>query len=58
MVRVHHHYAARGGRVAFANLHTAVAAILRISRLDRLFDVYPTVSEAARSIVAEPGPPA
>jgi anti-sigma B factor antagonist len=54
MVRVHHHYAVRGGRVAFANLHTAIATILRMSRLDRLFDVYATTSEAARGIA--PGP--
>ena len=28
MVRVHHHYAVRGGRIAFADLHAAVAKIL------------------------------
>jgi len=50
MVRVHHHYAARGGRVAFANLHSAVATLLRISHLDRLFDLYPTVREAVRNL--------
>jgi anti-sigma B factor antagonist len=55
MVRVHHHYAARGGRVAFANLHSAVATILRLSRLDRLFDLYPTVEEAVRGIAPPPG---
>jgi anti-sigma B factor antagonist len=58
MVRVHHHYAVRGGRIAFANLHTAMATILRMSRLDRLFDVNPTVSEAIRSLAALPGTPA
>jgi anti-anti-sigma factor len=50
MVRVHHHYAARGGRIAFANLHSAMATILRLSRLDHLFDLYPTVEAAVRSI--------
>ena len=50
MVRVHHHYAVRGGRIAFADLHAAVAKILRISRLDTLFDLYPTVEAAVRSI--------
>jgi anti-sigma B factor antagonist len=54
MVRVHHHYAARGGRVAFANLHSAMATILRLSHLDRLFDLYPTVEEAVRTIAPEP----
>ena len=57
MVRVHHHFAARGGRIAFANLHTAVATVLRVSRLDRLFDLHPTVSEAVRSMAA-PSPAA
>ncbi|MBE3096057.1 MAG: STAS domain-containing protein [Planctomycetes bacterium] len=54
MVRVHHHYAARGGRVACANLHSAIATILRLSHLDRLFDLYPTVEEAVRSIAPKP----
>jgi anti-sigma B factor antagonist len=52
LVRVHHHYATRGGRIAFANLHTAVATILRLSHLDRLFDLYPTV-EAALSAISK-----
>ncbi|MBM4019725.1 MAG: STAS domain-containing protein [Planctomycetes bacterium] len=54
MVRVHHHFAARGGRVAFADLHSAVATVLRLSRLDRLFDLYPTVEDALRSIAPSP----
>jgi anti-sigma B factor antagonist len=54
MVRVHHHYAARGGRVAFANLHSAMATILRLSHLDRLFDLHTTVEEAVRSIAPKP----
>jgi len=54
MVRVHHHYAARGGRIAFANLHSAMATILRLSRLNHLFDLYPTVAEAVRSIAPKP----
>ena len=50
LVRVHHHYATRGGRIAFANLHTAVATILRLSHLDRLFDLYPTVAKALKTL--------
>jgi anti-anti-sigma factor len=62
LVRVHHHYALRGGRIAFARLHSAVATILRISRLDETFDLYPTISEAVRGIMrpaddAAPPPP-
>jgi len=54
MVRIHHHYRARGGRIAFANLHSAVATLLHVSHLDRLFDLYPTVEEA----IAHVSPPA
>jgi anti-sigma B factor antagonist len=50
LVRAHHHYAVRGGKIAFANLHSAVATLLRISHLDRLFDLYPTVGEAVRAV--------
>ena len=54
MVRVHHHFVARGGKVAFANLHSAIATVLRLSHLDRLFDLYPTVQEAVREIAPKP----
>jgi len=50
LVRVHHHYAARGGRIAFASLHSAVASLLHISQMDRLFDLYDTVEEALEAV--------
>jgi len=50
LVRVHHHYAARGGRIAFANLHSAVAGLLHLSHMDRLFDLYDTVQEALEAV--------
>jgi len=50
LVRVHHHFAAHDGRIAFASLHTGIATILRVARLDRLFDLFDTVEEAARRI--------
>ncbi len=49
LVRAHHRFHAQGGRLAFADLHSAVATVLRISHLDRLFDLYPTVEEAIES---------
>ena len=56
LVRVHHHYATRGGRIAFANLHSAVATVLRLSHLDRLFDLYPTVAKALKTLSKCPKP--
>ena len=58
LVRVHHHYATRGGRIAFANLHSAVATLLRLSHLDRLFDLYPTVKSALKTLSKCPKPKA
>jgi len=55
LVRVHHHYAARGGRIAFANLHSALASLLALSRLDRLFDLYATVADAVAEIAPNSG---
>jgi len=54
LVRVHHHFATRGGRIAFANLHSAVATLLRLSHLDRLFDLYPTVPAALKAVASCP----
>jgi anti-anti-sigma factor len=48
--RVHHRFAAQGGRVVFARLHSATAAILAKSHLAHLFDLYQTVEEAVRKI--------
>ncbi len=56
LVKVHHHWAVRGGRLAFANLHGAVARVLHLARLDRLFDLYETVEEAARAVAPPAGP--
>jgi anti-sigma B factor antagonist len=54
LVRAHHRFCVRGGRLAFANLHGAVAAVLKVSRLDRLFDLYRTVEEAVRGVAGGP----
>ena len=48
--RVHHHFTSHGGRIVFARMHNATAAILRTSHLARLFDLYPTIDEAVREI--------
>ena len=58
LIRIHHHYRARGGTIAFANLHNAVATLLRISHLDRMFDLYPTVDEAIAHVSPSDDEPA
>jgi anti-sigma B factor antagonist len=50
LVRVHHHCATRGGQIVFANLHSAVASLLHISHLERLFDLHATVEEALKAV--------
>jgi len=57
LVRVHHHYAARGGRIAFANLHSTVASLLHLSHMDRLFDLYDDAEEALEAISGPSEPP-
>jgi len=39
----------RGGRVKFANLHTEVAEVLKITRLDRVLELYPSLETAIES---------
>jgi len=53
LLRAHRHYAAAGGRIAFADLHSAVARILHLARLEQVFDLFPTVEEAARDLAED-----
>lgn len=57
LVRVHHHFAVRGGRLAFARLHSKVAGVLKVSHMDRLFDLYATLEEAMAALRDEQGGP-
>ena len=49
LVRVHSRMKKIGGDVRLANLHGTVAEIFRVVKLDRVFQIYPTVEEAAAS---------
>jgi anti-anti-sigma factor len=53
LMRAHRHFAAAGGRIAFADLHSATAKILRVARLDQVFDLFGTVDEAVRDIAED-----
>lgn len=49
LVRVHSRMKKLGGDVKLANLHGKVAEIFHLVKLDRVFQIYPTVEEAAAS---------
>ncbi len=46
-----------GGAVVLADISSPVEAILRITRLIRVFDVYPTVNEALEAATSGAGTP-
>ena len=46
MLRVHKRLAKHGGDVKLAGVHSGLVTILRIARLDAVFDVYPDVNRA------------
>jgi len=46
LIRLHHRMAKHGGDVKIANVHGVTAQALRMTRLDRVFDVYPDVDQA------------
>lgn len=52
LLRVHGRFNTAGARLKFANLHTAVGTLLRITHLDGIFDLYNTVDDAVRSFAA------
>ena len=46
LLRVHKRLAKHGGDVKLAGVHTTLAGVLRIARLDDVFDLYPDVDRA------------
>jgi anti-sigma B factor antagonist len=46
LLRLHKRLARHGGDVKLANVHTGLATLLRIARVDLLFDLYPDVDRA------------
>ena len=46
LLRVHKRLAKHGGDVKLAGLHSGLVTVLRIARLDGLFDIYPDVNRA------------
>jgi anti-sigma B factor antagonist len=46
LVRTHNRFKKAGAGLKFANLHTNVVDIIHFARLDRVFDLYPTIDKA------------
>ena len=46
MLRLHKHLAKHGGDVKLAGLHSRLVTVMRIARLDGMFDLYPDVNRA------------
>ena len=51
LVRVHGRFKKAGASLKFANLHTAIGEILRMSRLNRVFDLYKSVEAAVEAFI-------
>ena len=46
LMSLHRKMAERGGNVKLASVHTFVIDVLRVTRMDSLFDIYPDVNQA------------
>jgi len=46
LLRVHKRLARHGGDVKLAGLHSGLVTLLRVARLDGIFDIYPDVNRA------------
>jgi anti-sigma B factor antagonist len=46
LIRLHKRLARHGGDVKLAGLHSTLATLMRIARVDSLFDLYPDVNRA------------
>jgi anti-anti-sigma factor len=49
LIRLHKKLAAKGGDVKLANVSGAVPRILAMVRLDKIFEMYPTLDDARRA---------
>jgi anti-anti-sigma factor len=53
LVRLHKRLAQKGGNVKLAAVPGVVAQVIRLVRLDRIFQIFPTVDEALASFHGE-----
>jgi anti-sigma B factor antagonist len=57
LVRLHKRMAVEGGDVKIASAHSALLDVIRLARLDRLFDIYPDVPRARLAFRPPAQPP-
>jgi anti-sigma B factor antagonist len=53
LIRVHKRMAEHGGSVKLAAIQPPLARLLEITRLDQVFQIYPTVDDALRAFRSE-----
>jgi len=46
LLRLHKRAKAAGGEVKIANVHSRIVALLNVTRLNRIFEIYPDVNRA------------
>ena len=58
LVRLHEKLASRGGHVKLAHVGGTIPRLLELARLDRIFEMYPTLDDARRAFKDQdrPGP--
>ena len=58
LLLVHNRMRRRGGHVKIANLKGQTLEVMKLTRLDEVLDVYPSIAVAQASFTGQPGPPA
>ena len=58
LIRLHKRMSERGGNVKLASVHGPLVRLLEITRLDQVFQIYPTVEDALKAFRAEEARPA
>ena len=55
LVRLHKRLAAKGGDVKLSNVSGAVPRVLTLTRLNKIFEMYPTLDDARRAFKEQEG---
>ena len=58
LMRLHRRLSKQGGDVKLANIHSSLVSLLRVLRLDQVFEIYPDVNRARLAFRPPDAPPA